>query len=550
MFGQYDFMLHKPYSDRIDGLIKLHTEAYAQGDSISTLAFLKEFKNWAEANNDSELAMEADMVRGHYYRKFFPKSKHTIEYLLALVEKGRESNLLHFEERAVRTICVYYWNKQEYQNAFKWFLQSANNLDKMDEESFPLMAQHLNTIGKCHYFFRDYRSALIYFEKCSKLKRTAYNSRFIRDAQNTSGLCYQKLGEFEASNKYFLNIIEDTSQFQTPAWKGIASGNLGYNYYLQGNYGKAIPLFKIDIESALKGKADYGLAAGSTIPLADIYLKENQLEKAKDHIDAAREYIRISNQTDRLRKLYPVMSKWFALANQPDSSAIYLDSSMLAIKKHDEKYNSLKFVRAKQEFLSKEKELEVAKLKTESQLKISQRNFIFIVVVLVLCGSIYAYWSRNKFLLKKQQLKDLALQSTQKDLEHAKGQLENMVQKMNQNNEMINQLKKGNLHDADMSLLTKLKTTSILTKEDWILYREMFQKTYPNFIPKLQNSFPELSPAERRCLCLEKLELTNNEMALALGVSANTIIVTKHRIRKKLGLKTQEELSELVFDLN
>jgi DNA-binding CsgD family transcriptional regulator len=223
---------------------------------------------------------------------------------------------------------------------------------------------------------------------------------------------------------------------------------------------------------------------------------------------------------------------------------------MLATAKYDEKFNSLKLMRANQEFLSREKELEVSKLKTESHLKISQRNYAIIIVILLLGGSVFAYWSRNRYLMKKQELIDLALRNSQKDLEHARRELHKVVKKLNQNNEMILQLNKGKLEKADRDLLEELKSTSILTQEDWIQYREMFQNAYPNFIMKLKSSFPDLSPAEKRCLCLEKLKMSNNEMALALGVSANTVIVTKHRIRKKLGLTSQEELSALVNGLN
>lgn len=284
--------------------------------------------------------------------------------------------------------------------------------------------------------------------------------------------------------------------------------------------------------------------------MADIYLKRNQIEESKKEIEVAREYIRASGQTDRLRKLYPIMSKWFARNNQPDSSAVYLDSSMLATKKYNEKYNSLKLLRANQEFIAKERELEVSRLKTESLLKISQRNSIIFVVILLLGGSIVAYWFRNQYHLKKQQIKDLALQNTKEDLFHAKSQLENLVQRVHRNNEIIIQLKKGKPQKEDIDLLERLKSTSILTQEDWTEYQALFKKTYPNFIPNLKSSHPDLSPAERRCLCLEKLRMSNNEMALALGVSANTIIVTKHRIRKKLGLETQDELKELVHGLN
>lgn len=549
-FAQYKQMLHKPYKDKVKGIHNLYAHALEKEDSISTIAYIDEFKDWAEKTNDRQLVLEAELLRAYYYRKYAWDNPEKLQHLVTIAEKGKVENVPNIEERAVQAIAVFYWRKQDYQKAFEWYMRSARLLDSMEPDDFPNMANHLNLIGKSYYYFRDYQSALVYFKKSSILKKTSFNYLAVLYAQNTLGLCQQKLGQYERSNEWFLKIIEDTSQFQSPVWKGIASGNLGYNHYLQGNYEKAIPLFKTDIEQALKGKIDYGLAAGSTIPLADIYLKRNQIEKSKQEIDAARSYIQASGQTDRLRKLYPIMSKWFARNNQLDSSAVYLDSSMLSTKRYNEKYNSLKLMRANQEFLAKDRELEVSKLKTESRLKISQRNSIIIIVILLLSGSIIAYWFRNKYHLKNQRVKDLALQNSQENLLHSKDRLRNMVQRVQQNNEIIIQLTKGEPQKKDIDLLEQLKSTSILTQDDWRQYQEMFKKTYPNFIPNLESLHPDLSPAETRCLCLEKLQMTNNEMALVLGVSANTVIVTKHRIRKKLSLETQEELTGLIQELN
>jgi len=44
--------------------------------------------------------------------------------------------------------------------------------------------------------------------------------------------------------------------------------------------------------------------------------------------------------------------------------------------------------------------------------------------------------------------------------------------------------------------------------------------------------------------------LTNNEMALVLGISSNTVRVTKHRIRKKLHLESQEDMEILIQKLD
>ena len=547
--AQYKQMLNKPYKDKVGDINILYWNV-VEKDSTSAFAYIKEFENWAIEHQDYQLVLEAQLLRAYYYRKYAWDDPEKLNYLIEIAEKGRIENIPHIEERAVQAIAVHYWRKENYQKAFEWMLLSAKILDKMEPASFPNMAEHLNLLGRYYYFFNDYNSALIYYEKSSNLPMSSFNALAVIEAQNTLGLCYQKLGNLNKAAHWFQKVIDDTSSYQSAVWKGIASGNLGYTYYLKHDYERAIPLFKIDIENALMGKVDYGLAAGSTIPLADIYLKQNKLEESKRKIDESRRYIRLSSQTDRLRKLYPVMSKWYAKNNRPDSSAVYLDSAMLATKKHNEKYNSLKLLRANQEVEAKDRELEVSQLKTESRLKLSQRNFVIIIVVLLLGGSILAYLLRNKYLLEKQRAKDLALKDSQKALVDAKNQLETLVQKVHLDNQVITQLKKGEPQNKDITLLERLKSKSILTNDDWIQYQELFKKVYPKFIPNLKSSYPDLSPAERRCLCLEKLRMSNNEMALVLGVSANTVIVTKHRIRKKLGIKSQNELQDFIQGLN
>ncbi|SDW08207.1 helix-turn-helix transcriptional regulator [Aequorivita viscosa] len=88
-----------------------------------------------------------------------------------------------------------------------------------------------------------------------------------------------------------------------------------------------------------------------------------------------------------------------------------------------------------------------------------------------------------------------------------------------------------------------------MTQTDWVEYQNLFEEVYPDFFPSLLASYPDLSQAEIRYLCLEKLQLTNNEMALVLGVSANTVRVTKHRIRKKLNIESQQEMEKLIQSL-
>tara|TARA_R110002072_G_scaffold180105_4_gene336223 strand:+ start:7813 stop:9516 length:1704 start_codon:yes stop_codon:yes gene_type:complete len=546
--GQYKQLLHKPYKDKVKEIGILYANTIDKGakDSLFITSYTDEMRQWALTNNDKELALEAELLKGYAnWHIFGYKYPELVEDLIDLVEKAKIEQVLNVEERAIQVIATHYWRVKNYEKAFEWLLQSAKLLEKMKPESFPNMARHLNFIAECHYFFRDYNSALIYFEKTSKLKRTEFNVNDVLSAINTLGLCYQKLGELKLAKPYFLEVINNNSQFQSAVWKGIAYGNLGYNYYLEGNYEEAIPLFQKDIKEALIHH-DFGLAAGSTTPLADIYLKQNKFAEAKFKIDEARQYIQLSKQTDRLRKLYPIMSKWYAANNQVNLSTAYLDSTMIAINEYNKKYNSLKLLRANQKVEARERELEVRNLKSESQLKLTQRNFIISLIGVLLLCSIFAFWFRNKYLLRKQEIKELALQNSEKALSNAKIQLQNLTLKIRQDNNLIDELQKVKDSKNNLSLLSELKAKNILTQNDWNQFQQLFNEVYSYFIPSLTNKYPNLSQAEVRCLCLEKLKLSNNEMGLVLGISTNTIRVTKHRIRKKLDLLSQETLEELV----
>ena len=545
-------MLHKPYKDRVEGIDQLYANTINKGvkDSSSISAYTQRMKKWALTNKDKELALEADLLKAYSFWHIYGfENPELVQNLILIAEKGKKENIPHIEERAVNVIATHYWGVKNYEKAFVWLLRSGKILEKMNPDSFPNMAEHLNFIGRCYYYFRDYKKATTYFKKASELKKTAFNSSKVIEAQNTLGLCYQELGHLNRSTQSFIKIINDTTSLSDPIWKGIASGNLGYNYYLMDNYKGAITLFKTDITEALKQK-DYGLAAGSIIPLSDIYLNQHKYDSAKQKIEEAKNYIQQSGQTDRLRKLYPIMSKWYASNNEMELSMVYLDSAMRANKMYNEKYNSLELLRANQKVEAKDRELEIEKLKTESQLKLTQRNFIITLIAILLIGSMFAFWFRNKYLLKKQQIKELALENSQKALSNAKTRLENMTLKVRKDYNMIIELKKTKNTETIENALAQLKSKNIFTQDDWVQYQNLFKEVYPNFLPSLLDSYPDLSQAEIRCLCLEKLELTNNEMALVLGISSNTVRVTKHRIRKKLHLESQEDMEILIQKLD
>lgn len=156
----------------------------------------------------------------------------------------------------------------------------------------------------------------------------------INDAKNTLGLCYQQLNDLDSADMYFNKVLK-TPFPEAQVWKRIATGNIGNNMYLRRSCDKAIPLLETDFSGAV-AQNDYGCAVGASILLADIFQDKGNMQRAASYIALAKENIEKGQQYDRLRLLYPVMSKWFAAKGDTERSRKYLDSSITATNRYNE----------------------------------------------------------------------------------------------------------------------------------------------------------------------------------------------------------------------
>ena len=90
---------------------------------------------------------------------------------------------------------------------------------------------------------------------------------------------------------------------------------------------------------------------------------------------------------------------------------------------------------------------------------------------------------------------------------------------------------KRNLHQA-----------IILTESDWEKFKAQFELHYPDFYIRLHEKLPLLTPSEIRLITLLKLQLSTKAMAAILGVSPQSIIKTRYRLKKKLNIPKDRKL--------
>ncbi|MDC8002465.1 transcriptional regulator [Aureisphaera galaxeae] len=217
------------------------------------------------------------------------------------------------------------------------------------------------------------------------------------------------------------------------------------------------------------------------------------------------------------------------------------------------KTNTLLFYQS--EFESEHKENEIYRQKTaitllekEQEIALGKRRTLVLVLILVVLLSVmvaYYIWllGRKKrkamakaFEERKQELQDFAQELIRKTKEH-----ETLLQELKRSN-----ITMDDEHDEELDTLQELSSSRILTEEDWDTFKQKFVRVYPHFFVKMKKKGLQLTKSEERLLALEKLQLQTSEIANMLGISPNSVLTARYRLKKKINLSKEASLVEFV----
>lgn len=531
-WGQYDSLLHQPYEKKVLGIHAMYRDLINISDSTLRAEKAEEIKRFARSHKDRALELNVDFFLVFWNTFYQPRPKAvSLLRLNEQLELTTRENVDFLRARSLRALAEFYWKiEKNYELAFEQYLLLDKELALTKAEEYPEMARDLMQIGEAYFFFQDYPLAISYFQRAIALPENTFNTMVINAARNNLGLCYQQESKLDSSDYYFSQVLLTTFP-QAQVWKRISTGNMGTNRYLLHQFDKAIPLLETDFYGAVE-EGDNGCAAGAAITLADIYREKGEMNTAKRFIDHARHYIEKAGQPERLRLLYPVMSKWYATAGNREMSKRYVDSSILALNRYNEKFSALKVLRAQQKVERQNEELRRSAITLERERKAAERNFLLLLVLILCIAMALTY-----FIQKKRQLaKDLKLQKASQELEAARFSLQRFTESIQEKNKLIEELEQQLDKNTPPDLRLQLQQTTILTEDDWHQFRSLFEQVHGGFLYRLKEKYPGFSQAEIRFISLVKLGFSTKEMASALGVSSQSIRTNWYRIRKKLNL--------------
>lgn len=551
--AQYDSLPHQPFYKQIKQYEKLYSNISTDSSLIKKQ---EDFYDFAKNHSDKGIQLEAAILLNHENWKTHRDSLPAIvNNLKSIANEAAQHDVWIQEIRAYYYLSHIYWKEQHYTELFETYytiekkLKAAekNLSSESDQRNFALLATiNYTIIGKSNYFFKDYKKALYYLKKTLLFKEDSAYIEPKLHAWNTLGLTYYELREYDKSSHYYKKLIDTPYKNISPIYKAIARGNLGINYYKTGDYKNAIPLLLEDLDVSQKYKI-YGSALEAAIYLGNLYLKSEQVKEAEKYFHLALEFHPKSSNDDKIHhtyKLYKGLSKLYTAKGDKALAEKYIDSTETALQAHNDNFSALKLIRANQTINEQRQKL----LEKERLQEIRERNLIIGIIIALFTISVVFYVYKNKYNQKKMQIKELAYANSKKALKSAQQELDNLTEKIKNNNKIIAQLQEND-REKNQKTIQELRCHNILTQEDWEHYQQLFKKVYPDYITTLKTTYVDLTPGEIRHLCLEKLNLSAKETASLLGVSYNSIMVTRHRIRKKLDMEDQKALQKWVAQL-
>lgn len=84
---------------------------------------------------------------------------------------------------------------------------------------------------------------------------------------------------------------------------------------------------------------------------------------------------------------------------------------------------------------------------------------------------------------------------------------------------------------------------------DWVNFDAQFSSVHPEFKSKLQEKHPDLTRSETKICALSRMKLTSEEIGRLLCLSDRTVQTHRLNIRKKLGLRTEQNLGTYLASL-
>jgi len=164
--------------------------------------------------------------------------------------------------------------------------------------------------------------------------------------------------------------------------------------------------------------------------------------------------------------------------------------------------------------------------------------------------------SRDREKAEKEIIK-LKNEKLQSEIEHKSSQLASNTMAIMRKNNLLStikdelQLQKERLGDSfpdkSYNKLMKLIEGGVEDEHEWEIFEQLYNEAHGNFFKRLKETYPQLTPSDLRLCAYLRMNLSSKEIAPLLNISVRGVEERRYRLRKRLDLSTETNLTELIM---
>ena len=581
----YKSVIKQKWNSNIDSAIFLANRAIVYCDSIQ--------------NVPEKITFIKMKGLGYYYSGQFSKADSIFHLGLSMSQKnnykkliGDYYNLLMITKRRknVYDSAVYYGNKNiairketkdsinlagAYDNLANVYIDLGDykKAIELNTQSIDIFKQSNNlkdlgiayvNLSNLYGQINDSRRSLIYLQNAVDIFMQTNDVYGLANSDYDLGIYYFDKKNYNLALDYFQKSYQIYKKFKKTDALGDVNFAIGEIYLNQYKYNKAYKhLKKAEALFEKAGVPDYKAEAESKLAL--LFLKQKIKDSALKYLKKA-ELLSHSQSLLFKKKLLQIEMDYHktfgncTIAYEKSLELNKINDSIHTLNLQDainKKLLQFKLNKMKSENIQLKQKRTIDKLNNK-QMKITALSMSGISVLLFV--TLYLFLKKRK---KEKEISGLKLQKSELEKQEIKNNLKSnerqltgftlhMMQKNLILKDLLDYIKKAekakNINTAAKIREFKIKLiNAINSDQDWETFEIYFEKVNPNFIKNLKQKHPNLTSKEIKLSIMIRLNMDIKETASTLNVEPNSVRMARYRLRKKLGLSSNDNLHEYML---
>ncbi|MGD1947857.1 MAG: tetratricopeptide repeat protein [Croceivirga sp.] len=451
---------------------------------------------------------------------------------------------------------VNYYEIGNYPKAMAFYKKAMETYDTLEIKTYHKADLYRN-LGKLQSVQSNISSALTYFEQAVKVYRELGDNMFLANTLSDMGNVHSGMGQHQKAIKKYKECLEVAIANNFPSPEIIAYGNLGSEYLTMGQNQEAIKFLEKALQMGRQTSADNNLITDmSNLGLA--YTNNQDFNRGLELLNQA------ITKADSIGVANELQSALFnrALAYEKNGMPLQaiadhkrsriINDSLFAIT-NTRQINELQTI-----YETEKKEAEIAlqheeintlneKAKVDKLTKslFAGGMFTFIAVSGLLFFGFRQRIKRNRAERQKQE------EIYKKEIEHKQKELASQTLHLVQKNTFIQELMHNleKIKKAPETFKMEFRRIVMLLKKenasdkDWEVFKTYFADVHNDFDQKLKTLDHDISEKEIRLAAFLRMNLTTKEIAATMNVLPESILKSKYRLKKKLGLDKATDLT-------